>query len=101
MSDFRGEGAASRGARILEESHMVAILQFVDRNRGCRRNSIYKGVSRIGTMSGKIDALVEAGLLWEEETSPGRFFYDLTPVGEGVVRHLDAIDGLMLGDPEE
>lgn len=83
------------GARILEESHMVATLQFVARNRGCRRTQIYRGVSRIGTMSDKLEALVDAGLIVEAEESPGRFVYSLTPVGELVVGHLDAIDRLM------
>lgn len=89
------------GARILEGNHMVAILQFVAGHRRCRRNSIYKGVSRIGTMSDKIDALVAAGLLYEDEVSPGRYMYDLTTTGEGVVVHLDAIDRLMRREEKE
>lgn len=103
MPGEAGGCGAERGARILEENHMVAILQFVGRHRGCRRNHIYLGVSRIGTMSGKIDTLVDAGLLVETEVSPGRFRYSLTPAGELVVWHLDAIDALMApcGEGEE
>lgn len=61
--DADGDRASLDGLRLLENSHMIQLLLYVDEHDNCRKNDIYNKVSHNSSMPKRIDALSDNGLI--------------------------------------
>ena len=48
---------------ILEEKHILSIIEYVDAHSPCMRTDVYREISRTATMSKKLDELKGLGLI--------------------------------------
>lgn len=82
------------GLRLLESSHMIQLLIYVDEHDNCRKNDIYLDVSHNSTMPKKIDAASDSGLMIQ--TSDGRGIrLALTDKGKKVTSLLKEVGGIL------
>lgn len=77
----------SRRIGVLEAPHMMALILYLADNDGCRKIDVYRDVSHNSTMSRRIGALEEAGLVVLEQQGRGHAI-NLTERGYAVAGHI-------------
>ena len=81
------------GIRLLEEKHVMHILDFIGSNPDCMKTEIYKAVSHNPRMPDKLNMLEREGLILQEKKDPrGTTTITLTEKGERIALLLEDID---------
>lgn len=83
---------------VLEETHALKILLVLLREGRMIKGVLNQKITRSTvSVQRRIDALVRAGLLSEEqeEQHPFRKYIELTPRGRAVAEHLQAIEEIL------
>lgn len=80
---------------LFESPHTIRILLYVAEHDGCRKMDIYENVSHISSMTKKIDALEEAGLLEQRPLNRGTVLL-LTDEGRRVSDLLEDIRDVLV-----
>lgn len=81
---------------MLDSRHTMSVLLYLLENGRSNRTSIYADVSRSSSMAGRLDDLVDMGLLKTSVTYRG-VFMDLTENGRLVAEHLAIIEDALKG----
>lgn len=80
---------------ILEESHMLSILDFLADNEPCTKTTIYAAISRSTRMPDKLDMLADADLIEMMSVTKGRSVIRLTSKGRAVSEYIRDIRRMM------
>ena len=85
---------------ILEESHMLSIIDFLADNGPCSKTTIYAAISRSTRMPDKLNLLADARLIEMTSVSKGRFLIGLTERGRLVSESIREIRNTMSTETE-
>lgn len=85
--------------RLLEPAHTISAILYIHEHDGCMKVEVYRGVSHNATMSKKLDALADAGII-ECRSSERATFLHITDKGRRIAELLQEIGAVLCNDAD-